>query len=100
MLKLLITALAALASTVCLAASVDINQATEAELDSIKGVGPGMSGKILEERGKGSFKDWRDLIHRVKGIGAHTAAKMSDQGVTLDGKAFKPAAAASQTPAN
>ena len=31
-------------------AAVDVNKATEADLDSIKGIGPGTSSKILQER--------------------------------------------------
>ena len=50
-------------------AAVDVNKATAAELDSIKGIGPGISSKIIDERKKGSFKDWQDFIDRVKGVG-------------------------------
>ena len=47
-------------------AAVDVNQATEADLDGINGIGPGLSQRILAERDKGEFKDWADLIERVK----------------------------------
>ena len=46
-------------------AAVDVNQATEADLDGINGIGPGLSQRILAEREKGEFKDWADLIERV-----------------------------------
>ena len=49
-------------------AAMDVNQADEAELDSIKGIGPALSGRILAERKKGAFKDWADLMARIKGI--------------------------------
>ena len=39
-------------------ASVDINKANQAELEAVKGVGTVTAGKILDERKKGSFKDW------------------------------------------
>ena len=50
-------------------AAPDVNQASLAELESLPGIGPGTSGRILEERQKDSFKDWADLIRRVKGQG-------------------------------
>lgn len=76
-------------------AALDINQATEAELDSMKGIGPGTSSKILDERKKAAFKDWNDFITRVQGIGAVKAARFSAEGVTVNGAGFKatPAAA-------
>ena len=64
MLKLIIGLIVALYAAICLAA-VDVNKASAAELDSIKGIGPALSGKILDERNKGAFKDWNDLLSRV-----------------------------------
>ncbi|PKO44330.1 MAG: hypothetical protein CVU30_04610 [Betaproteobacteria bacterium HGW-Betaproteobacteria-3] len=75
-------------------AAVDVNKATAAELDAVKGIGPGISSKILDERKKGSFKDWNDFIDRVKGVGDTNAAKFSAEGMTVNGAAFKGAAAA------
>jgi competence protein ComEA len=74
-------------------AAVDVNKATAAELDGIKGIGPGISGKILDERKKGNFKDWNDFIERVKGVGEGNAAKFSAEGMTVGGAAFKGVAA-------
>lgn len=85
--------LAALCTTIALAA-VDVNKASEADLDSIKGIGPGTSSKILEQRKSGNFKNWGDLIQRVPGIGEKRAAKLSAEGLTVNGEVFKPAAAA------
>ena len=70
-------------------AAVDVNKATAAELDSIKGIGPSISSKIIDERKKGTFKDWNDFIQRVKGIGTGNAAKFSAAGMTVDGSDFK-----------
>ena len=75
-------------------AAVDVNKATAADLDGIKGIGPGISAKILDERKKGNFKDWNDLVERVKGIGEGNAAKFSAEGMTVNGSGFKGAAAA------
>ncbi len=77
-------------------AAVDVNKGTAAELDGVKGIGPVMSAKILDERKKAPFKDWGDFIARVKGIGEKSAAKLSADGLTVNGAAFAgaPAAAA------
>ena len=74
-------------------AAVDVNKATAAELDGIKGIGPGISTKILDERKKGNFKDWNDFIERVKGIGETNAAKFSAEGMTVGGQGYKGVAA-------
>lgn len=93
MLKKILAVLAMLYAAASFAA-VDVNKATAVELDGIKGVGPAISGKILEERKKGSFKDWNDFIERVKGIGEANAIKFSAEGMTVNGAGFQPSAAA------
>ncbi len=81
-------------------AAVDVNKATVADLDSIKGIGPAISGKIIDERKKGNFKDWNDFIERVKGIGDGNAAKLSTAGLTVNGSSFSGAPAATTKPAS
>jgi competence protein ComEA len=93
MLKKILAIAVMLYAAVCFAA-VDANKATAAELDGIKGIGPSISSKILDERKKGNFKDWTDFISRVKGLGEANAAKFSAEGLTVNGAAFKAAAAA------
>lgn len=90
MLKTLVAAAALLCATTVFA-SVEVNQATEAELDSVKGIGPATSTRILQARKQGTFKDWADLIRRVKGL---SAAKLSRQGLTVNGAPFEPTEAA------
>lgn len=92
MFKPFLLAAALLFSTVCMAA-VDVNKASEAELDGVRGIGPGTSKLIITERKKGEFKDWSDFIARVKGVGESRATKLSAEGLTVGGAAFKPAAA-------
>ena len=92
MLKKLLMLLTLLYAAVSFAA-VDVNQASAADLDSIKGIGPAISGKILDERKKGNFKDWNDFISRVNGMGEKNAAKFSAQGMTINGSAYNGAAA-------
>ena len=69
------------------AAAVDVNKASQAELESIKGIGPSMSTRMIDERKKGEFKDWNDLVVRVKGVGDGNAAKFSAAGLTVAGSA-------------
>lgn len=73
-------------------AAVDVNQATAADLDGIKGIGPGLSGRILQERDTAPFKDWADFVGRVSGVGEKTAARLSSEGLRVNGKKFSAAA--------
>jgi competence protein ComEA len=91
MVKMFVAILALLCATAAFAA-VDVNKATVAELDGIRGIGPGTSGRILDERGKRLFKDWNDLIQRVKGVGPSNAARLSAAGMTVDGAPYERAA--------
>ena len=90
MLKKLLALVAMLYAAASFAA-VDVNKATAAELDGIKGIGPGISAKILDERKKGNFKDWTDFVERVKGVGEGNAVKFSNEGLTVNGAPFKAA---------
>jgi competence protein ComEA len=95
MFKKILALIAFLSALSCYAA-LDINKASEAELDSIKGIGPGTSSKILLERKKGNFKDWNDFITRVQGIAEVKAANFSGEGVTVNGQVFKTVAPVKQ----
>jgi len=74
-------------------AAVDANKASQAELETVKGIGPGLSGKILEARKSGAFKDWTDLVDRVGGIGPGNATRFSQAGLTVAGTAYAGSAA-------
>ncbi len=95
------TLLATLATTAAFAfADVDVNKADQAALDGIKGLGPVKSKAILSERKKhGEFKDWADFESRVKGIGDKSAAKLSEAGLTINGKPRAASASASASAA-
>jgi len=82
-------------------AAVDANKASDAELAGIKGVGPALSKRITDARAKGAFKDWPDFMARVSGVKEKSAAKLSAEGLTVDGKSFgqAPAAPAAATSA-
>lgn len=70
-------------------AATDVNQASEAELDAIKGIGPATSGLIVAERKKAAFKSWADFRSRIKGVGDKSAARFSAQGMTVGGTAYE-----------
>ena len=75
------------------AGPVDINSATQAELETVQGIGTSLSTRIVDERSKGPFKDWNDLRVRVKGMGVANAAKLSAAGLTVNGASFEGRAA-------
>lgn len=75
-------------SLVAAFAAVDVNKATEAELDGIKGIGPVTTKLIVSERKKGEFKNWDDFVTRVKGVGDKNAAKFSAEGLTVGGATY------------
>ncbi len=81
-------------SLVAAFAAVDVNKATEAELDGIKHIGPVTSKLIISERKKSEFKNWDDFITRVKGVGEKRAAEFSAAGLTVGGAAYTGPAAA------
>ncbi|MBS0449604.1 MAG: helix-hairpin-helix domain-containing protein [Proteobacteria bacterium] len=96
MLKRLLAAFVALFLAAAAYAAVDVNTASQADLETIKGIGPSISKKIIDERKNGNYKDWNDLVTRVKGVGDKNAAKFSTGGLTVGGTSFSgaPAAAA------
>jgi competence protein ComEA len=81
------------------AQQIDLNKATEVELDALKGVGPVLTKAVMDERKKAPFKDWEDATSRVKGLGPQKASSLSEQGVRVQGSAYKVKAAETK-PAN
>ena len=68
--------------------TLDINTASQAQLEQLDGIGPGLAERILSARAKAPFSDWSDLRRRVSGIGPKLARKLSDQGLRVEGLAF------------
>ncbi|WP_286371261.1 ComEA family DNA-binding protein [Variovorax saccharolyticus] len=83
-----IVAIAAMLFAAASIAAVDVNKASEAELDGVKGVGPALSKRLIEARKEAPFKDWPDLMSRVKGVKEKAATKLSAEGLTVNGQAF------------
>jgi competence protein ComEA len=75
-------------------AAIDANQASQVELETVKGIGPGLSGKIVAARQQRSFKDWPDLVDRVSGVGPGNAARFSQAGLTVAGAPYSAPAVA------
>ena len=101
MLKKILALMMALFTALAFAA-VDVNSADATQLDTVKGVGPAIAGKITAERKNGPYKSWDDLIARVPGIGDKSAVKLSEGGLTVSGASYKgaaPKADASKAPA-
>jgi competence protein ComEA len=70
--------------------ALEINQATEAELDNLRGLGPAFTRRVLAARSQQPFKDWPDLMRRVSGMGPRVARKLSEQGLTVQGQVLSP----------
>jgi competence protein ComEA len=68
--------------------AIEINQASEAELDSLRGMGPAMSAKVLAARAQAPFSSWQDLMQRTSGMGQAKAQQFSEQGLTVNGQTF------------
>lgn len=89
MLKKLIIGLLSIYTALVMAA-VDVNKASHADLIEVKGIGPATATRIIDARKQSPFKNWEDLITRVKGIAETTAGKFSAGGLTVNGQAYKP----------
>ena len=79
-----LTVLAA-SSGMTYASPINVNTATQTELESIKGIGPAKAKTIIAERlDGGHFQDANDLQKRVRGIGMKSVEKMVDNGLTIE----------------
>lgn len=73
-------------------AALDANVASAEDLETIKGIGPVLSEKIVTAREQQRFSNWEDLIARVRGVGPKSAVRLSDGGLTVNGQSYVPAA--------
>jgi competence protein ComEA len=87
-LAAIVAALALFVATTGLAAAaVEVNTADQSQLETVKGIGPGLSARILAARKQGTFKDWSDLQTRVSGVGEKNSVGFSHNGLTVGGRA-------------
>ena len=70
LLKSLVFSVFVAVSGLAAASPINVNTATQTELESIKGIGPSKAKTIIAERlDGGHFQDANDLQKRVRGIG-------------------------------
>jgi competence ComEA-like helix-hairpin-helix protein len=63
---------------------IDVNTASAAELEQVKGIGPRTAQRIIEARETGGrFRDAEDLRKRVTGIGPAKVKSMSAGGLNI-----------------
>lgn len=67
---------------------LEINAATQAQLEALPGIGPALAEKILAARQVAPFVGWVDLRRRVRGIGPQLAHKLSNAGLRVAGREF------------
>jgi competence ComEA-like helix-hairpin-helix protein len=69
------------------AGPVNVNTASQSELESIRGLGPSKAKAIITEREKGgAFYDSYDLHSRVRGIGEKSVGKLMENGLKIEGQ--------------
>ena len=78
----------------CLAISsvqaLEVNEASEADLDGLRGIGPPFTRRLLDARQQQAFQSWHDLMSRVAGMGPKVARSLSRQGLTVQGLGYEP----------
>lgn len=74
--------------------AMDVNTASQAELETLKGVGPQLSEAILAARRERPFRDWADVTARLHGVGPVRAGKLSAAGLRVGEQAWAPFPAA------
>jgi competence protein ComEA len=85
LLKSLVFSALVAVSALSSASPINVNTATQSELESIKGIGPSKAKTIIAERlDGGHFQDANDLQKRVRGIGMKSVEKMVDNGLTIE----------------
>lgn len=79
MKKLLLSLFVSLAFSGVTYAAVDLNTATQAELEAVKGIGPSKAAAIIEYRKQhGPFKQVDDL-NEIKGFGDKSVEALKDE---------------------
>ena len=71
------------------AAALDVNTATQAQLEQLRGIGVAMSEKLLAERARQPFQSWADFIARMPGVSARSATRLSEQGLRVGEQAYE-----------
>lgn len=64
-------------------AAVDANTASADALQSVRGVGPTIAQRIVEERRRGPYASLDDLQARVRGVGEASVRRMAAAGLSV-----------------
>lgn len=76
--------------------AIDLNQASEQELQAVSGIGPKTAAMIVNERTRGgNFTSLSDLSDRVRGIGPKKAAALQAAGLKVESAGMGKSSAAS-----
>ena len=67
-------------------ATIDLNQATRAEIESVRAVGVELTERLLQARSASPFHDWQDLRRRVKGVGRKALEGFAEAGFQIKGQ--------------
>ena len=70
--------------------ALEVNEASEAQLDGLRGIGPPFTRRLLDARQQQAFLSWHDLMSRVAGMGPKVARSLSQQGLTVQGLSYVP----------
>ncbi len=68
------------------AAALEVNTATRAQLEQLPGLGVATTERILKARSERPFADWSDLAARVSGIRGKRAEQLERHGLTVNGR--------------
>ena len=63
---------------------LELNTASAYDLAKIKGVGPKRARDIMYARERAPFSSWREVIRRVRGVGAGTVEALRASGVIVE----------------
>lgn len=66
--------------------SIDLNQATRAEIESVRAVGVELTERLLQARQQAPFSDWQDLRRRVKGVSRKALQGFAEAGFEIRGQ--------------
>lgn len=64
----------------------DLNTATRAEIEAVRGVGVELAERVLRARSLGRFEDWADLRRRVKGVNRRALVGWAEAGFHIAGQ--------------
>ena len=71
-------------------ATVDVNTASDEQLQTVRGIGPAIAARILAARASGPFRDTADLQDRVRGLGPVSVRRLTAAGLSVPSVRIRP----------